>query len=115
MPRAKTGVVRRRRHKKILDANKGFWGSRSKLFRRAQEAFIRSGEHAFRGRKLRKRDMKQLWIIRINAGLKAFNIRYSLFIKNLNASKVILDRKILSELAVSYPKAFEKVVKKVTE
>lgn len=115
MPRSKTGVVRRQRHKKVLNATKGFWGSRSKLFRRAQEAFIRSGEHAFKGRKLRKRDMKSLWIIRINAGLKAFNIRYSLFIKNLNDSKVILDRKILSELAVSYPKAFEKIVKKVSE
>ena len=115
MPRAKTGVVRRRRHKKILNATKGFWGSRSKLFRRAEEAFIRAGEHAFKGRKLRKRDMKQLWIIRINAGLKAFNTRYSLFIKNLNSSKIILDRKILSELAVSHPKAFEKVVKKVSE
>lgn len=115
MPRSKTGVVRRKRHKKVLNATKGFWGSRSKLFRKAQEAFIRSGEHAFNGRKLRKRDMKQLWIIRINAGLKAFNIKYSLFIKNLNSSKIILDRKILSELAVTYPKAFEKIVKKVSE
>lgn len=115
MPRVKTGVVRRKRHNKVLSQTKGFWGTRSKLFRRAQEAFIRSGEHAFMGRKLRKRDMKKLWIMRINAGLKAFDIRYSLFIKNLTASKVQLDRKVLSELALSYPKAFEAIVKKVSK
>lgn len=114
MSRVKTGVVRRKRHKKIIKATSGFYGTRSKLFKRANEAFIKSGEHAFAGRKLKKRDAKKLWIIRIGAALKPLNINYSRFIKALSTNKIILDRKVLSELAVSYPKAFEKIVKKIS-
>jgi large subunit ribosomal protein L20 len=114
MPRAKTGVVRRRRHKKILEATKGYRGSRSKLFRNAYQAFIRAGEHAFAGRKLKKRDMRSLWIIRINAALAPMNIRYSQFIKDLNSSKLEIDRKVLSELAVNQPEAFKAIVEKVS-
>lgn len=114
MPRVKTGVVRRRRHKKILKATKGYFGSRSKLFRNAYTAFIKAGEHAFAGRKLKKRDMRKLWIMRINAALKPNNVRYSEFIKNLNSSKLEIDRKVLSELAVNKPEAFKAIVEKIS-
>ena len=115
MPRVKTGVVRRRRHKKILKTTKGYSLTRSKLFRRANEAFIRAGEHAFTGRKLRKRDMRKLWIIRLGAALKPFNISYSQFINKLQNSNIKLNRKSLSELAINQPEAFKTVVEKVTK
>jgi large subunit ribosomal protein L20 len=114
MPRAKTGFVRTRRHKKILKATKGFYLTRSKLFRRAHEAYIRSGEHAFAGRKLRKRDMKKLWIIRLNASLREKGISYSDFMHKYKSSNIILDRKILSELAVNKQEDFDMIVKTVT-
>lgn len=114
MPRAKTGVVRRHKHKKIIDANKGYYGTRSKLYRRAHEAFMRAGEHAFAGRKLRKRDMKKLWIMRLNAAVGAMGMGYSTFIHKLRQSHVELDRKVLAELAVSYPETFKKVVEKIS-
>ena len=113
MARTKTGVVRRRRHKKILKATKGYYLTRSKLFRRANEAFLKAGEYAFKGRKLKKRDMKKLWIIRLNAALREQGTTYSAFIKNLNGSKLQLDRKVLSELAASYPETFTKILEKV--
>lgn len=114
MPRAKTGVVRRRRHKKILKKTKGYYLTRSKLYKRAHEAFIKAGEYAFAGRKLKKRDFKSLWIVRLNAALKAQGLNYSSFIKNLKNAKVELDRKVLSELAARNPEAFNKIVEKVT-
>lgn len=115
MPRVKTGVVRRRRHKKVLKATKGYYGSRSKLFKRANEAFIRAGEHAFAGRKLRKRDMKKLWIIRLNAALKELGISYSVFINKLNKSNIEVDRKVLSELAVNKQEVFKAIVEKISK
>ena len=113
MARAKIGVVRRRRHKKVLKATKGYYLTRSKLFRRANEAFLKAGEYAFKGRKLKKRDFKKLWVIRLNAALREQGGNYSSFIKNLNGSKLQLDRKILSELAVSYPETFTKILEKL--
>lgn len=110
MPRAKTGVVRRKRHKKIISKTKGYYGTRSKLFKRANEAFLRAGEHAFFGRKLKKRDMKKLWIIRLNAAAHENGMKYSELIHRLNKSNVILDRKTLSELAILYPDAFKKII-----
>ena len=113
MPRVKTGVVRRRRHKKVLSATKGYYGTRSKTFRRANEAFIRAGEHAFAGRKLKKRDAKTLWIIRLNAALKEYGVTYSVFINHLNKSKIDLNRKMLSELALNKPEAFKTIIEKM--
>lgn len=113
MPRVKAGFTRRKRHKKVIKANKGFWGARGKLYRIAHEAFIRAGEHAFRGRRERKRQMRRLWIVRINAGLKESNIKYSKFINKLNKSKIQLNRKSLAELAFNDFDAFKQVVKKV--
>ena len=111
MPRTKTSTVRTKRHKKIIKVNKGYYGSRSKLFRRAQEAFIRAGEHAFAGRKLKKRDMKKLWIIRISAASKELGMNYSEFINKLNSSKIKLDRKVLADIALRYPETFKKIAK----
>jgi len=113
--RVKTGVKRRRRHKKILKATKGYWGSKNKLYKSAHEAYLHAGEYAFAGRKLRKRDMRKLWILRINAGLKNIEnpLSYSKFLNLLTKSKVRLNRKMLAELAVNDPKTFEQVVKKV--
>ena len=112
MPRAKTGVVRRKRHKKILKKTKGYYLTRSKLFKRAHEAFVKAGEYAFAGRKLKKRDMKSLWIVRLNAALRAQGLNYSTFIKNLKNTNIELDRKVLSELAARRPEVFNKIVEK---
>lgn len=114
MPRAKTGVVRRKSHKKVLAANKGYRGANSRLYKRASEAYLHSGQYAFIGRKLRKRDMRKLWIMRINAGLKQVgeSLQYSRFIKALKDSNISLNRKMLAELAVNNFNAFTAVVKK---
>lgn len=113
MARSKTGTTRTNKHKKILKANKGYWGSRSKLIRRAKEAFIRAGEHAFFGRRLRKRDMRQLWITRLSAVLRSNDLSYSAFIGKLSKNKINLNRKMLSELAIFDSETFTKIVDKV--
>lgn len=112
MPRVKGGPRARKKHKKILKLAKGYRGSRSKLYKRANEAVLRSGEHAFAGRKKRRRDLRRLWIIRINAALSHHDVSYNKFINSLKLSGIELDRKILSELAINDPKAFEQVVTK---
>ena len=113
MPRVKGGPKGRRKHKKILKSTKGYRGTRSKLFRPAHEAYLHAGEYAFAGRKLRKRDFRTLWIQKINAALKPFDISYSRFIKGLKDKKIELDRKSLAEVAVSDPQTFEKIVREV--
>ncbi len=112
MPRIKRGVVGRAKHKKFLKLAKGYRMSRSTLFRRAHEAVIRAGEHAFKGRRERRRDLRRLWIARINGALTGYNINYSKFIDALKKAKVELNRKVLSEMAINDPKAFEQVVEK---
>jgi large subunit ribosomal protein L20 len=114
--RVKTGFVRRRAHKKIIKANKGFRGTNRRLFKRAHEARMHAGAYAFIGRKLRKRDLRRLWITRISAAIKQTHpqLNYSRFIAQLKKAKIALDRKILSDLAVSDPAAFEAVVKTAT-
>lgn len=114
MPRTKTGVTRRHRHKKVLDHNKGFRGANSRLYKRAKEAQLHSDQYAYIGRKLRKRDFRHLWIMRINAGLHQIdeNFKYSRFIKALKDTSIGLDRKILADLAVNHPAAFKAVVDK---
>lgn len=110
MTRVKTGPIRRRKHKKILKQAKGYRMTRSRLIKRAKEAVLRAGEHAFSGRKLRKRDMRRLWISRINAGLSEEDLSYSQFIAGLKKAKIELDRKILADLAISDPQTFKKIV-----
>lgn len=113
MPRVKGGPRAHQKHKKVLKLAKGYRMSRNRLFRRANEAVIRAGEHAFRGRKNRKRDMRRLWITRINAALKPFEVKYSRFIAALNKAQLNLNRKQLAEMAVNDAKGFETVVETI--
>lgn len=110
MSRVKTGVVRRRRHKKILKLARGFYGGRRKHFRKAKEQLERSLCYAFRDRKRKKRDFRRLWIVRINAACRINNISYSRFMHGLKLAKIELDRKILADMAMSEPENFAKVV-----
>jgi large subunit ribosomal protein L20 len=115
MPRVKSGTTRKARHNKVLDLTKGFRGTNNRLYKRAHEALLHAGAYAYIGRKLRKRDMRALWITRINAGLQQLDVtmKYSRFIKALKDSNVALDRKILAELAATDFNAFKKVVETV--
>ncbi|MBD3250714.1 MAG: 50S ribosomal protein L20 [Candidatus Pacebacteria bacterium] len=117
MSRAKTGTVRRKKHKKILKLAKGFKGTNSRLFKRAHEAVLHAGQYAYKGRKLRKRDFRKLWIMRIGAALETVDskLNYSRFIHALKQGKVQLNRKMLSELAVKDLDVFKKVVDKVSK
>ena len=108
--RVKGGIVTRKRHKKVLELAKGFRGSRHRLFRTAKEAVLHAGQYAFAGRKLRKRDMRSLWITRLSGVLEAQGIAYSRFINNLKVKNITLNRKVLSEIANSDPKTFEQIV-----
>ena len=108
--RVKTGTVRKASHKKVLKAAKGFWMTRHKRYKVAHEAVMHAGKYAFIGRRIKKRDLRQIWIVRINAALKPFDIRYSAFIKMLKNRQITLDRKILSDLAVNHQEAFKAVV-----
>lgn len=91
---------------------KGFWMTRHKQFKKAKEAVLHAGEYAFAGRKHKKRDFRQLWIMRMNAALRELGMKYSIFINKLKVNKIELDRKILSQLAVEHPEVFKKVVEK---
>ena len=111
--RVKRGTVRHRRHKKIRALAKGYRGMRHSTFRKANEAVMKAGEHAYRDRKKKKRVFRALWIVRLNAALREQGVSYSRFIKAMKDKKVELDRKALSELAIHEPKVFEAVVKEV--
>ena len=108
--RVKTGIVRRRRHKKILKAAKGFYSGRRKHFRKAKEQLERSMVYAYRDRKQRKRDFRKLWIIRINAAARLNDMNYSRFMHGLKLANIELDRKILADLAMNEPENFAKLV-----
>jgi large subunit ribosomal protein L20 len=110
MPRAKTGTVRRRRHKKVLKRAKGFWGLRSKSFRVANQTLLNGADYAYRDRRDRKNDFRRLWIARINAAVRQEGMSYSTFISGLRKSGVEINRKLLSDLAVQQPDAFKKLV-----
>lgn len=113
--RVKTGVVRRRRHKKILKLARGFYSGRRKHFRKAKEQLERSLRYAFRDRKRKKRDFRRLWIVRINAACRINNISYSKFIYGLKLANIELDRKILADMAVQNPSAFSQIVGTIKE
>jgi len=110
MVRVKPGTQTRRKHKKILRLAKGYWMTRHKQIKKAYEAVLHAGEYAFKGRKLKKRDFRSLWITRLNAALRPLGIKYSKFINALKSKNIQLDRKILSQIAIDYPKVFEKIV-----
>ncbi len=110
MPRAKGGFKTRRRHKKFLKLAKGYWGARNRLYKIARVAVERSLAFAFHGRKLRKREFRTLWIARINAACRSLGTTYSKLMGNLTKRNIQIDRKMLAEIAVSDPKAFEAIV-----
>jgi large subunit ribosomal protein L20 len=107
--RVKTGTVRRQAHKKILNLAKGYWMTRHKRFKSAAEAVMHAGKYAYNGRRIRRRDIRQLWIVRLNAALKPFDMKYSVFIKKLKDNKVELNRKMLSEIALNDPATFKSI------
>jgi large subunit ribosomal protein L20 len=111
--RVKRGTVRHKRHKKIRKLAKGYRGMRHSTFKKANEAVMKAGEHAYIDRRKKKRVFRSLWVTRLNAAVREHGINYSRFIKALKDKEVGLDRKALSELAVNDPKVFEAVVKEV--
>jgi len=115
MSRVKRGTVTKKRHKRLLKQTKGFWGQRSNVFRRAKETLLRAMANAFHGRKKKKRDMRGLFIARISAAVKAKSLSYSKFIFGLKSKNILLNRKMLSQLAILDPKVFDKVVTLATK
>src|SRR3990172_6697559 len=109
MPRARGGPKTRQRRKKILKKAKGYVGGRRKLYRTAAETVLRAGAFAYRGRKQKKRRARGLWIIRINAACREVGLSYSVFMAGLKRAGILLDRKVLAELAVSDPEGFAKL------
>ncbi len=112
MARVKGAIMTRKRHKKILKLAKGYFGGKSKLYRTANEAVMKSLQYAYVGRKLKKRDFRALWITRISAAAQANGLNYSRFICGLKKAGINLNRKVLAELAVSDAAAFAALVEK---
>ncbi len=115
MTRVKGGPKTRRRHKKIIKATEGYYGTRHRLFRRANEALMKSLRYAYRDRRQRRRDMRRLWITRINAAARLNGLSYSQFIHGLKRAGVELDRKMLADLAVRDEAAFAQLVEVARE
>ena len=112
MPRAKGGAKTRQRRKKVLKKAKGYFGGRRKLYRTAKETVLRAGAFAYRDRRQKKRLARGLWIVRINAACRELGLSYSTFMNGLKKAGILLDRKILAELAVNDPGAFAKLAEK---
>ena len=110
MPRVKGGTVARARRKKVLKEAKGYFGSKHRLFKTAHEQVMHSGQYAFRDRRQTKRNFRKLWITRINAACRENEISYSKFINGLNKAGIIVNRKMLSELAIDNKEAFANLV-----
>ena len=110
MPRVTKSVTAKAKHKKVLSATKGHYGARSRLFKTAKQSKIKSLQYAFRDRKNRKRSFRSLWISRINAGARELGVSYSRLIDGMAKNDITIDRKILSDLAISDSSTFEKIV-----
>lgn len=115
MPRVKRGFVTHRRHANLLERAKGFRTGRHSLFKRASEALLKAGQYAYRDRRVRKREMRQSWIARINAAVRLQGLSYSVFMGKLKKSNIGINRKMLSELALKDATALEALVKQVAE
>ena len=113
MPRVKRGVTARARHKKVLDAAKGYLGRRSRVYRVAKQAVMRAGQYAYRDRRNKKRVFRALWITRINAATREHGLTYSKFINGLKKAEIALDRKVLADMAVTDKPAFAAIVNQV--
>ena len=109
MPRVKRGVTARARHKKVLDRSRGFRGRRGNVYRVAKEAVMKAGQYAYRDRRNRKRDIRALWITRINAAVRELGMSYSAFMAGMKRAKIEIDRKVLADLAVFDKPAFAKI------
>lgn len=112
MARVKGAMATRKRRNKVLKLAKGYWGGKSKLFKTAKEAVMKSGQYAYIGRRLKKRDFRKLWITRISAACKMNGINYSTFMNGLKKAGVTLNRKMLSEIAIADAAAFTALVEK---
>ena len=112
MARVKGAMMTRKRRNKILKAAKGYWGAKSKHFKMAKQAVMKSGNYAFTGRKLKKRDFRRLWITRISAACKLNGMNYSTFMNGLKKADIALNRKMLSEIAINDAAAFAELVAK---
>ena len=110
MARVKGAIMTRKRRNRVLKAAKGYWGAKSKHFKMAKQAVLKSGNYAFAGRKLKKRDFRRLWISRISAACKANDINYSKFMNGLKKAGITLNRKMLSEIAIADKAAFTALV-----
>lgn len=110
MARIKRGLMRHKRHKKIISKASGYWGRKKNVFRRANEQVLKSGQYAFRDRRAKKRDFRRLWIARISAACSQSDIKYSQLIHGLNSAGIQINRKMLSELAIADMAAFGRVV-----
>ena len=115
MARVKGALSTRKRRNKVLKLAKGYFGAKSKLFKTAKEAVMKSGNYAYVGRRLKKRDFRRLWITRISAACKLNGTNYSTFMNGLKKADIALNRKMLSEIAISDPAAFTKLVEKVVK
>ncbi len=113
MPRVKRGVTARARHKKVLAKSKGFRGRRGNVYRVAKEAVMKAGQYAYRDRRNRKRDLRALWITRINAAVRELGLSYSAFMAGLKKARIEIDRKVLADLAVLDKPAFAKIAGQV--
>ncbi len=113
MPRAKGGFKTRRRRKKVLERAKGYYGAKSRLFRIATEAVDKALLYSYRDRRIKKRDFRSLWIVRINAALRSVGMTYSQFTARLKAANVALNRKVLADMAYRDTEAFHRLVEKV--
>lgn len=111
--RVKSGTRTKRRHKKLLKQAKGYWQSRSKLFKKASEAVLHAGQYAYDGRKMKKRDFRSLWIVRINAAVRPAGLSYSTFMQKMKSKKIGLDRKVLAQIATEHPTVFQKIIDSV--
>ena len=113
MARVKRGVQARNRHKKILKAAKGYFGHKSKLFKVANQQVMKSGNYAYRDRRAKKRDFRKLWITRINAAARINGLSYSRFMNGLKKANILLDRKVLADIAVRDPAGFTALVAQI--
>jgi len=110
MPRVTKSVTAKAKHKKVLSATKGHYGARSRLFKTAKQSNIKSLQYAFRDRKNKKRSFRSLWISRINAGSRDLGVSYSKLVNSMSEKNIVLDRKILSDIAISDNQTFKKIV-----
>ena len=113
MARVKTAIITRKKHKKVLKMAKGYFGAKSIRFRMAKQAVMKSLQYAYVGRRLKKRDFRKLWIARINAAARANGMNYSTLINGMKKANITINRKMLSEMAISDPNAFSEIVKAI--